>query len=137
MINKLLFSGALGFRSPPVWFHAIQLKQPYSKACCHRASACGGLSRCRRGSVGTAAGAFTSPPLPWAPLFLFSIAFFIPLLASSASSARVSGAVNAAQREEQLADAWRTRGLPFRPLDASPLAEFQHGGPAGRALSGD
>ncbi len=68
-------------------------------------------------------------PLPWAPLFLFSLAFFIPVLGAMGVVAAVFPALYTQRRRtEQM---WQARGvpkLPFRPLEHKHPPMFHDGG---------
>ena len=68
-------------------------------------------------------------PLPWAPLFLFSIAFFIPLLGAIGVVAAVFPALYTQRRHGE--QVWQSTGapaLPFRPLEQRKSPLFQDGG---------
>ncbi|MCR3833088.1 ABC transporter substrate-binding protein [Pseudomonas aeruginosa] len=57
-------------------------------------------------------------PLPWSPLFLFSLAFFVPLIGAVGVAAAVFPALYLPrQRGEQAWQAMGVPGLPFRPKE--------------------
>lgn len=68
-------------------------------------------------------------PLPWSPLFLFSLAFFVPLIGAVGVAAAVFPALYLPrQRGEQ---AWQAMGvpeLPFRPKEKRLDMMFSDGG---------
>ncbi|MFO7705372.1 MAG: HEAT repeat domain-containing protein [Halopseudomonas sp.] len=127
MINKLLFSGVLVFeslswfmlfRDPTLLEGMLYVVLPHALACVLLALAVWALLPLRLKS-----------PLPWAPLFLFSIAFFIPLLGIIGVLLSVFPALFM-QREREV-QVWQTMGvpgLPFRPLERHHSPMFQDGG---------
>lgn len=127
MINKLLFSGALAFeslswfmlfREPTLLEGMLYIVLPHAVACALLALALWALLPARYKS-----------PLPWAPLFLFSIAFFIPLLGMVGVVLSVFPALYLQRkREEQVWQTMGVPGLPFRPLERRNSPLFQDGG---------
>lgn len=127
MINKWLFSGALAFeslswfmlfREPSLLEGMLYVVLPHAVACALLAVALWTLLPVRYKS-----------PLPWAPLFLFSIAFFIPLLGTVGVVLSVFPALYRQRKHEQ--QVWQTLGvpgLPFRPLERRHSPLFQDGG---------
>ena len=68
-------------------------------------------------------------PLPWAPLFIFSLAFFIPLLGAIGVLAAVFPALYLQRRRDQ--QAWQATpmpALPFRPQEQRRSPMFSDGG---------
>lgn len=127
MINKLLFSGALVFeslswamifREPTMLEGMLYIVLPHAVACVLLAFALWMFLPMRYKS-----------PVPWAPVFLFSIAFFIPLLGMIGVIFSVFPALYMQRkREEQV---WETTGvpsLPFRPLERRNSPMFPDGG---------
>lgn len=127
MINKLLFSGALVFESlswfmlfsePTLLEGMLYIVLPHAVACALLAVVLWALLPARYKS-----------PLPWAPLFLFSIAFFIPLLGIIGVICSVFPALYMQRkREEQVWQTLGVPGLPFRPLERRHSPMFQDGG---------
>ncbi|GGD05851.1 tetratricopeptide repeat protein [Halopseudomonas salina] len=127
MINKLLFSGALVFeslswamifREPTLLEGMLYIVLPHAVACILLALALWMFLPMRYKS-----------PVPWAPLFLFSIAFFIPLLGMIGVIFSVFPALYLQRkREEQVWQATGVPGLPFRPLERRHSPMFQDGG---------
>ncbi|WP_394240237.1 tetratricopeptide repeat protein [Halopseudomonas laoshanensis] len=127
MINKLLFSGALAFeslswamifREPTLLEGMLYIVLPHAVACVLLALALWAFLPKRYKS-----------PLPWAPLFLFSIAFFIPLLGMIGVIFSVFPALYLQrQRDEQVWQTMGVPGLPFRPLERRHSPMFQDGG---------
>lgn len=127
MINKWLFSGALAFeslswfmlfREPTLLEGMLYIVLPHAMACALLALALWTLlpKRFKR-------------PLPWAPLFLFSIAFFIPLVGVIGVVLAVFPALyRQRRREEQVWQTLGVPGLPFRPLERRHSPMFQDGG---------
>lgn len=127
MINKLLFSVALIFEGgswvmlmsgPTMLEGMLYVVLPHAIAC----------------ALLSLALWFFLPqrykfPLPWAPLFLFSIAFFIPVLGMVGVVLAVFPALyTQRQHEEQV---WQNTGvpeLPFRPLERRNSPMFNDGG---------
>ncbi|MEH6669291.1 tetratricopeptide repeat protein [Halopseudomonas sp.] len=127
MINKWLFSGALGFeslswfmifREPTLLEGILYVVVPHAIACAMLAIALWMFLPTRYKS-----------PLPWAPLFLFSIAFFIPLLGMVGVVLAVFPALYL--QRKRYAQVWQNigvPGLPFRPLERRHSPMFQDGG---------
>lgn len=68
-------------------------------------------------------------PLPWSPLFLFSMAFFVPLIGAVGVAAAVFPALYLPrQRGEQAWQAMGVPGLPFRPKEKRLDMMFSDGG---------
>ncbi len=68
-------------------------------------------------------------PLPWSPLFLFSLAFFVPLIGAVGVAAAVFPALYLPrQRGEQAWQAMGVPGLPFRPKEKRLDMMFSDGG---------
>lgn len=127
MINKLLFSGVLVFetlswfmlfRDPTFLEGMLYVVLPHALACALLARALWVWLPVR----------FKSP-LPWAPVFLFSIAFFIPLLGIIGMMVAVFPALfMQRERDVQVWQAMGVPGLPFRPLERHQSPLFQDGG---------
>jgi tetratricopeptide (TPR) repeat protein len=127
MINKLLFSGALIFeslswvmifREPTLLEGMLYVVLPHAVACVLLAIAVWMFLPTRY-----------KAPLPWAPLFLFSIAFFIPLLGIVGVIFSVFPALYL--QRKRYAQVWQNigvPGLPFRPLERRHSPMFQDGG---------
>jgi hypothetical protein len=127
MINKWLFSGALAFeslswamifRDPTLLEGMLYIVLPHMVACALLAMALWFFLPTRYKS-----------PLPWAPLFLFSIAFFIPLVGMVGVVLSVFPALYSQRKTEE--QVWQTTGvpgLPFRPLERRHSPMFQDGG---------
>jgi hypothetical protein len=127
MINKWLFSGALAFesfswamifRDPTLLEGMLYIVLPHTVACALLAMALWFFLPTRYKS-----------PLPWAPLFLFSIAFFIPLVGMIGVIVSVFPALYTQRKSEE--QVWQTTGvpgLPFRPLERRHSPMFQDGG---------
>ncbi len=67
-------------------------------------------------------------PLPWAPLLLFSVPFFMPLVGAFGIAAAAVALRTQRHRSESL---WRSMGvpsLPFRPAERPPSPMFHDGG---------
>lgn len=127
MINKSLFSLALVFESGS-WFMLMgdpTLLEGMLYVVLPHAAACALLALVLW---------FFLPkrykmPLPWAPLFLFSIAFFIPLLGMVGVLLAVFPALYTQRHhEEQVWQNTGVPGLPFRPLERRNSPMFQDGG---------
>lgn len=68
-------------------------------------------------------------PFPWAPLFLFSLAFFIPVLGAVGVVCSVFPALyTQRRRNEQVWQAMGVPKLPFRPLEQKRSPLFHDGG---------
>lgn len=68
-------------------------------------------------------------PLPWSPLFIFSLAFFVPVLGAIGVAAAVFPALYMPRSQKE--QAWDSMGvpdLPFRPQERSIDLMFQDGG---------
>ncbi|UAW99491.1 HEAT repeat domain-containing protein [Halopseudomonas nanhaiensis] len=68
-------------------------------------------------------------PLPWSPLFLFSLAFFIPVLGAVGLIAAVFPALYTQRSHDE--PMWQSLGvpkLPFRPLESGRSPMFHDGG---------
>ncbi|SDS01841.1 hypothetical protein SAMN05216421_0754 [Halopseudomonas xinjiangensis] len=127
MLAKWLFSGALAFEAsswaglasnPGLQEGLLVAVLPHAAASALLALAVWRLlpTRYRR-------------PLPWAPLFLFSLAFFIPVLGAMGVVAAVFPALyTQRQHGEQMWQAIGVPKLPFRPLENRRSPMFHDGG---------
>lgn len=127
MIAKWLFSGALAFESGswavllgnPTLLEGILLSVVPHAVACALLSAGLWLLLPRR----------YMSPLPWAPLFLFSISFFIPVLGVIGVLVAVFPALHTQRwRAEQVWQNMGVPGLPFRPLERRNSPLFADGG---------
>lgn len=127
MIAKWLFSGALVFESgswavlmgsPTLLEGMLFSVVPHAVACALLSAAVWLLLPRRYMS-----------PLPWAPLFLFSIAFFIPVLGVIGVLVAIFPALHMQRRRgEQVWQNLGVPGLPFRPLERRYSPMFSDGG---------
>jgi len=68
-------------------------------------------------------------PLPWSPLFIFSLAFFVPLLGAVGVAAALFPALYLPRRrQEQSWDSMAVPELPFRPQERGRELMFSDGG---------
>jgi len=68
-------------------------------------------------------------PLPWSPLFIFSLSFFVPVLGAIGVAAAVFPALYMPRKQKQ--QAWDSMGvpdLPFRPQERNRDLMFNDGG---------
>ncbi len=79
MNSKWLFSGAFAFEASS--WALLFANLPVAAAALAFAAAHAAAAPCWQGAPGCCCPGATSAPLPWSPLFLFALAFFIPLLA--------------------------------------------------------
>lgn len=127
MIVKWLFSGALAFEagswasllSNPSMLEGLLLcVLPHAIACAMLSAALWRLLPRRY-----------RQPLPWAPLFIFSLSFFIPLLGALGVLAAVfPGLYLQRRRDEQVWDSRGVPALPFRPQEERRSPMFRDGG---------
>jgi len=127
MIAKWLFSGALAFeagswaslvRNPSMSEGLLYCVLPHAIACLLLTAAVWGLLPRRYRA-----------PLPWAPLFIFALAFFIPLLGAIGVLAAVFPALYLQRRrDEQVWESMGVPALPFRPQEQRRSPMFRDGG---------
>lgn len=127
MIAKWLFSGALAFeagswasllRNPSMGEGLLYCVLPHAIACLLLTAAVWGLLPRRYRS-----------PMPWSPLFIFALAFFIPLLGALGVLAAVFPALYMQRRrDEQIWDSMGVPALPFRPQEHRRSPMFRDGG---------
>lgn len=127
MLTKWLFSGALAFEAsswaglvsrPGLLEGLLTAVLPHAAASALLALAVWRLlpARYRR-------------PVPWAPLFLFSLAFFIPVFGALGLVAAVFPALYTQRQSDE--PMWQSLGmpkLPFRPLENRRSPMFHDGG---------
>ncbi|MGV8921699.1 MAG: HEAT repeat domain-containing protein [Pseudomonas sp.] len=114
MFSKLLFSGALFFEVGS-WVtlttHLPDLQVALLYVVSH-GIACALLA----GAIWLVLPARYRQPLPWSPLFIFSIAFFVPLIGAIGVIAAIFPALYLPRkREDQL---WQAVGIPHLPFRA-------------------
>lgn len=114
MTSKWLFSGALAFEAGG-WAVLAQDFADLQAALMYGAShllACVWLSA----AIWRLLPARYRQPLPWSPLFIFSLAFFVPLLGSLGVIAAVFPALYLPRKRER--QAWQALGIPDLPYRA-------------------
>lgn len=127
MISKWLFSGALVLEAgswASLWLDAPQLHQLAVFSVTH-GLAC--LMLC--GAVWLLLPARYRAPLPWSPLFIFSLAFFIPVIGTLGVVASIFPALFLPRKRD--GQAWQAvgiPGLPFRAQSQMRTPIFSDGG---------
>ncbi|WP_460132200.1 HEAT repeat domain-containing protein [Pseudomonas sp. S1_E04] len=114
MISKWLFSGALVLEAgsgASLWLDAPQLQQLLVFTLSH-GLAC--LMLCA--AVWLLLPARYRAPLPWSPLFIFSLAFFVPVIGTLGVIASIFPALYLPRKRDQ--QGWQAVGIPSLPFRA-------------------
>ena len=114
MISKWLFSGALLLEAgswASLWLNAPELHQLLVFIFSH-GLAC--LMLC--GAVWLLLPARYRAPLPWSPLFIFSLAFFVPVIGTLGVVAAIFPALYLPRKRDK--QAWQAVGIPKLPFRA-------------------
>lgn len=114
MISKWLFSGALlleGGSWASLWIPAPELQQLLVFSVSH-ALACALLC----GAVWLMLPARYRAPLPWSPLFIFSLAFFVPVIGMLGVVLSIFPALYLPRKRDK--QAWQAVGIPDLPYRA-------------------
>ena len=121
MISKWLFSGALFLEAgswASLWFEAPQLQQLLVFTLSH-GLAC--VLLCA--AVWLLLPQRYRLPLPWSPLFIFSLAFFVPVIGTIGVVAAIFPALYLPRKRNK--QAWQAVGIPSLPF----RAQLQHHSP--------
>lgn len=127
MISKWLFSGALLLEAgswTSLWADLPEAHQLLVFTLSH-----GLASAMLCGAVWLLLPARYRSPLPWSPLFIFSLAFFVPVLGTVGVVAAIFPALYLPRKRDQ--QAWQAVGIPSLPFRAqlqSPSPIFAEGG---------
>ncbi|HCP54119.1 MULTISPECIES: HEAT repeat domain-containing protein [Pseudomonas] len=127
MISKWLFSGAVLFEVSS--FAAFLDKLSIVEATLLYISAHGAASALLSAGVWLLLPTRYKFPLPWSPLVLFSLSFFMPILGTLGVVLAVFPALYLPRRQKE--SVWRSMGvpdLPFRAQEASGELMFNDGG---------
>lgn len=127
MISKWLFSGAFVFELGS--WGALFQEMPIGAAALLFVSAHGISSALLAAGVWLLLPNRYKFPLPWSPLFIFSLSFFVPVLGAIGVAIAVFPALYMPRtQKEQAWDAIGVPDLPFRPQERSRDLMFQDGG---------
>ena len=127
MIGKWLFSGALIMEAGS--WACLSLPWPEGQLALLYAGVHGGACLLLSAAAWGLLPVRYRAPLPWSPLFLFSLAFFVPLIGALGVAAAVFPALYLPRQREQ--QAWQAMGipeLPFRPQAKLHAPTFADGG---------
>ncbi|HCV77466.1 HEAT repeat domain-containing protein [Pseudomonas oryzihabitans] len=127
MNSKWLFSGAFAFEASS--WALLFANLPVAAAALAFAAAHAAGSALLAGGAWLLLPRRYQRPLPWSPLFLFALAFFIPLLGAVGVIAAVFPALYLPRKQREIA--WEARSvpnLPFRPLERREEMLFSDGG---------
>ncbi len=127
MTSKWLFSGALGFELGSL--SALSGQLSVGQAALLYAGAHGLACVLLSAGIWYLLPRRYQLPLPWSPLFIFSLSFFVPLLGTLGMLLAVFPALYLPRRQpEQAWDAMSVPDLPFRPQDSKRELMFSDGG---------
>lgn len=127
MISKWLFSGAFVFEVGS--WAALFESMPIGQAALLYATAHGISSAMLTGGVWLLLPRRYKFPLPWSPLFIFSLAFFVPLIGAIGVAAAVFPALYMPRKHhEKTWDSMGVPDLPFRPQEKRRDLMFNDGG---------
>lgn len=127
MISKWLFSGALLFEVGS--WAAFQEQLSIAQATSLYLGAHALSSALLAGGIWLLLPRRYKFPLPWSPLFIFSLAFFVPGLGAVGVTAALFPALYLPRRHKQLTwDSMALPELPFRPQERGKELMFNDGG---------